>query len=143
MTLKQVIETMKGIAQAQPAVSLIIDNDIFRLNAKPDATYGVFAYTQQQHSGNVESSLHRFAFTLFYVDRLNEDHSNEVEVQSVGIQVLENILRALFQAGIFGGDYTINTFTQRFLDDCAGAFANVTFEVLQDSNCEENYGGNS
>lgn len=139
MTLAQVITKMKEIAAQQPAVSLIIDNDIYRLNATPDATYGVFAYTQGQHTGNVDGSLHRFAFTLFYVDRLNEDHSNEIEVQSVGVQVLETILRAMSDAGIFAGDYSVNTFTQRFLDDCAGAFASTTFEVPFDTLCVDDY----
>lgn len=139
MTLAQVITRMKEIAGKQPAVSLIIDNDIFRLNATPDARYGVFAYTQQTHSGTVDGNFHRFAFTLFYVDRLNEDRSNEIEVQSVGVQVLESIIRTLAEEGIYAGDYTIQTFTQRFLDECAGAFANATFEVLQDTLCVEDY----
>lgn len=137
MTLAQVISAMKAAALAQPAVTMVVDNDIFRLNARPAATYGVFAYTQGQHSGTADGSLHRFAFTLFYVDRLTEDDGNEIEVQSVGISVLENIIRTLADEGIFAEDYTMQTFTQRFLDECAGAFANVTFEVPVDSLCAE------
>lgn len=140
MTLQQVIKAMEVVASQQPSVNMVVQNDIFRLNGKPDARYGVFGWTQGQHSGSADSSLFTYAFTLFYVDRLKEDLSNQIEVQSVGIQTLDNILRRLDDLGIFIiSSYSFQTFNQRFVDECAGAFCNVTLQVPVSSMCSESF----
>ena len=76
MTLLELIKTMEVIASKQPSVKMVVENDIFRLNALADARYGVFAFVQGQHSTSVDSNLVTYAFTLFYVDRLKNDRSN-------------------------------------------------------------------
>jgi hypothetical protein len=81
-----------------------------------------------------------YAFSFFYVDRLKEDLSNQVEVQSVGCETIGNILRALEEYDIEVGSYTMQTFNQRFTDECAGVFCNVTLSVPQVSACPETYG---
>ncbi|MCR5071212.1 MAG: hypothetical protein K6A62_04725 [Bacteroidales bacterium] len=140
MTLRDTVQIIEDIASQEPAVALIVRNDIFRLNTKPDAMYGVFAWTQQQHSVPMSGDLMRFAFTLYYVDRLTEDKGNELEIQSTAVQVLTNILRALPAADVFPYNVpTIRTFNQRFSDECAGAFANVTLEVRADTVCAYDY----
>lgn len=140
MTLVDTIRQIERIAAAQPAVNMIVRNDIFRLNSFSDARYGVFAWTQGQHTGNVDDALQTFAFTFFYVDRLTEDKGNEVEVQSVGIDTLGNILRLLSDGGMIVGDVTFTTFNQRFLDECAGVFASVRLQVPAVGPCGEGFG---
>lgn len=138
MNLIQVIQKIEEIAKAQPSVGMIVQNDIFRLNAIPDAKYGVFAWTQGQHSSSVASNLISYQFTFYYVDRLNEDKSNQIEVQSVGIQTLDNIIRTLDEADIYiNATYSFRTFNQRFMDECAGAFVTVTMEVPVDFTCAD------
>ena len=44
MTLLEVIRTIEGMAMRQPTIHSIVRNDVFRLNALPDARYGVFAW---------------------------------------------------------------------------------------------------
>lgn len=140
MTLQQVIKAMEVVASQQPSVNMVVQNDIFRLNGKPDARYGVFGWTQGQHSSSADSSFFTYAFTLFYVDRLKADLSNQIEVQSVGIQTLDNILRRLDDLGIFiSSSYSFQTFNQRFVDECAGAFCNVTLQVPVSSMCSESF----
>lgn len=141
MTLQQVIRTVEVIASNQPAVNMIVRNDIFRLNEAPDARYGVFAWLQGQHTGAVDESLVRYSFTFFYADRLTADLGNQVEVQSTGVEVLTNILRVLDQRGISVADrYTFRTFNERFHDECAGVFCDVTLEVPAGSLCPEGFG---
>lgn len=141
MTLKELIRRMEVIASFQPYVKMCVENDVFRLNTYADAKYGVFAFTQGQHTTTMDSSLMSYSFTLFYVDRLTADKSNQIEVQSVGIQVLNNILRSLEEMGVDSDNITFQTFNQRFLDECAGVFANVTFTVPKDSRCaDSSYG---
>lgn len=140
MTLQQVIKAFEVVASQQPSVNMIVRNDIFRLNSKSDARYGVFGWTQGQHSTSAESSMFTYSFTFFYVDRLKHDLSNQIEVQSVGIQTLDNILRKLDNLGVYvNSTYTFQTFNQRFLDECAGVFCNVTLQVPVMSMCPESF----
>lgn len=141
MTLKQVIKAFEIIASHQPSVSMIVQNDIFRLNSKSDARYGVFGWTQGIHTSGVESNMINYQFTFFYVDRLTEDKGNQIEIQSVGIETLDNIIREMDARGLFvDTNYTMQTFNQRFLDECAGVFCNVTFSVPAASLCSESFG---
>ena len=138
MNLARLVEKMKGVALAQPSVRTVVENDVFRLNAMASARYGVFAFTQGQHRANMDTETVTYVFSLFYVDRLTEDASNEIEVQSVGIETLTNIIHTL--ADEFGvGPWTINTFNQRFADLCAGAYATVAIDVPFDYTCGDVY----
>ena len=137
MTLAALIERLRQTALAQPAVQTVVDADVFRLNAMPDVKYGVFAWQQQLHRVNVRNSFVTYAFTLFYIDRLTESGDNEVEVQSVGMSVLTNIIRA-FADEMDVSDWSAQAFTQRFADLCAGVYAQVTFTVAADYTCEDN-----
>lgn len=139
MTLAQVIDIFEKVAMQQPSINMIVRNDVFRINTSPSLKYGVFAWTQGQHSGSI-NGMTSFAFSFFYVDRLKEDLSNQVEVQSVGCETIGNILRALEEYDIEVGNYTMQTFNQRFTDECAGVFCNVTLSVPQVSACPETYG---
>lgn len=141
MTLRELIEAVESAAQGQPAVATVVPNDVFRLNAMPEAKYGVFAWTQQQHRADVASGLVYFQLTLFYVDRLTPDKSNEVQVQSTGVSVLSNVVRTVLldQSVDVSGDVTFQTFNQRFVDECAGVFSNVTFIVPGDDLCAQEF----
>ena len=79
MTLIQVIKAFEIIASHQPSVNMIVQNDIFRLNACSDARYGVFGWTQGIHSTGVDSNSINYQFTFFYVDRLTEDDLQRVD----------------------------------------------------------------
>ena len=136
MTLAQIIDIIKEVAMAQPPVNMIVENDVFRLNAIPDAKYGVFAFLQGNHRSGEDEDI--FRFTFFYVDRLVEDGSNEVEIQSVGKSTLDNIMRTLGED--FGVDeWEITTFNQRFNDMCAGAFCSVAISAPVGYNCMEDF----
>lgn len=123
----------------QPSINMIVRNDVFRINSSPSLKYGIFAWVQGQHSGSI-AGMTSYAFSFFYVDRLKDDLSNQVEVQSVGCETIGNILRVLEEYDIEVGNYTMQTFNQRFTDECAGVFCNATLSVPQVSACPETYG---
>ena len=139
MTLKEITRTIEATALNQPSINMVVRNDIFRLNATQDARYGVFGWTQQQHTEEMDTDLITYNFTFFYVDRLTEDRSNEVEIQSVGIQTLSNIIRALQEKGIYAEMWQYQTFNQRFHDECAGVYTNVALQVNVNYVCEEEF----
>lgn len=138
MTLQQVIKAFEVVASQQPSVNMIVQQDVFRINSAPSLRYGVFSWTQGQHSGSI-NGMQTYSFSFFYVDRLKEDLSNQIEIQSVGCETLGNILRELDEYDVEVGNYTMQTFNQRFTDECAGVFCNVTLSVLPTSRCAEEY----
>ena len=142
MTLKEAIKMIEMVASQQPSVNMIVEHDVFRLNSLPDAKYGVFAWLQGQHSTSIDSNTISLQFTFFYVDRLTEDKGNQLEVQSVGIQTLDNILRTLEENGLWVANYNFQVFNQRFLDECAGVFSNVTIDMPISSVCPEDFTDN-
>lgn len=129
MTLLEVIRLIERIAGAQPSVNMIVENDVYKLNSIKDAKYGVFAFVQTQHSERLEGDFKDFGFSLFYVDRLIEGKRNQLEVQSVGVETLSNILRSLNDNGLYVESATFQVFNQRFTDECAGVFCNVTIST--------------
>ena len=87
-------------------------------------------------------NLQTFSFTFFYVDRLRTDEKNQIEVQSVGVEALRNILKTLSENfDVEVEDYNITTFNQRFTDVCAGAFASVRLQVPVESTCADQLQG--
>ena len=141
MTLSQCTHLIENVAAVQPSVNMIVRNDIFRLNTIADVRYGVFAWLQGRHTADTESDFVRYRYTFFYVDRLTADHSNELEVQSVGINTLGNIVRRLAELGVYAdGEIDFQTFNQRFVDECAGVYSTITLEVPADELCGEVFG---
>ena len=140
MTLTDTIRLIETVASGQPPVKSIVRNDIFRLNSLPDAKYAVFGWTQGTHTANADSSFFTYNFTFFYIARLTASQSNEIEVQSVGIQVLDNILSLLDeQGGVPVGEWQYTTFNQRFLDECAGVFVSVGLEIPVNGLCADTF----
>lgn len=129
---------MESIALGQPCVKMIVPNDIYDLNNKADAQYGVFGYVQGQHSMNGEFMT--YGFTLFYVDRLTEDKSNLQFVQSAGVSTLTNILATLAdEFPVEVESSTFDVFTERFSDECAGVMATVSIRAPRSFVCGEKF----
>lgn len=129
---------IEWVASKQPSVNYIIENDVFRLNSVADAKYGVFAWVQGQHTTSADSAEIRYSFTFFYVDRLKNDRSNQIEIQSVGTQTLNNIIRALDGYGVYcDNEFTFQVFNERFADECAGVWCNVILSVPVTGVCPE------
>lgn len=137
MTLLETIRTMETVALQQASVETVVENDVFRLNAMPNVKYGVFAFTQGQHTSSTENGFTTYGFSIFYIDRLNEDRSNQIQIQSTGERTLRNILLILADAGIEASQYTIQPFNQRFADECAGVYADVRLTVPNDGLCPD------
>lgn len=139
MTLLQLIKMMEAVAANQPAVNMVVRENVYKLNSCPACLYGAFAWTQGTHRASVDSDFTTFSFTLFYVDRLNADKSNGPEIHSVGVEVLNNILRVMAEeVGV--SEWRITPFTgQRFADECNGVYATVEFTVPASEICGQTY----
>lgn len=136
MTLLELINNIKAVAEAHPEVNTIVENDIFLLNEMADVRYGVFAYTQGAHTSSAERDSITYNFTFLFVGLLADDRSNITALQSQAIEVLDNILRTLYDMGdITIGDYSFQPFNRRFTDDCAGCWVDVAITTNKALNC--------
>ena len=140
MTLIELIRTFESVAMGQPAVSSIVRSDIRKLNSAPNAHYGTFGWVQGVHNASAESDLTRYAFSLFYVDRLTADRRNATEAVSVGCEVLGAILRYMREDICDVADWSLHPFEYRFKDECAGVWAEVEFIVPTSTPCGQLYG---
>lgn len=140
MTLLETIRTLEAIALEQHSVAMVIENDVFKLNTIPNAKYAVFAYTQGRHTTSVSGDITTFQLTLFYIDRLTGDKSNQVEIQSTGTQVLRNILYMMSELDFEISSMPIQPFNQRFADECAGVYCEVSIGASNGCECMPGFG---
>ncbi len=138
MTLIEVVQRLKDIALQMPNVRTATEGDVYdTLNTNPSVVYDVFHLTQGQHREDEEFDY--YVFNMFYISRLTDDYNNRLQVQSIGKTVLSNIIREFCdQIDIEFPDETqlmFNTFTEKFVDLCAGVYANVTFKINKDLVC--------
>lgn len=141
MTLIEIIKILQDIALTQPNVRTATNGDIYEvMNGNPSVKYGVFHITQNTHQSYDDYDT--YGLNLFYLDRNEDDDANTLQIQSIGKEVIDNIVK-IFCEG-FDADFptiTFTPFTQRFDDDTAGVFANIQLEVYKDWNCADIIGG--
>ena len=139
MTLQNIIDKIKAAASGIPNINTVEEGNIYTIMGSNRQTkYAAFILTQNTHRYG-DGQMY-FSFTMFYIDRLVDDlESNRVDVQSQGIEVLKNIINQVCgEDDIDRTEATIEVWTEKFSDLCAGAYAQVTFQVPSD-NCYESY----
>lgn len=139
MTLKNVVDIIKYVSMSQPNVRQFAEGSVYDINSNPSNKYANIVLTQREHFETEQT--YTFNFIIFYVDRLVDDiDTNRLQIQSAGISVLSNIFRTLeneYDFEILEKTYT--TWTQKFIDECSGVYANVRITVYKDVVCEELY----
>lgn len=136
MTLRDITRALNVSAMSQPNTHMIVEHDVFRINESVTQKYGIFAWLEGTHRLNADTS--DYSFTLFWVDRLTADNGNEMQLRSEGVETLRNIIRRMEERyNVVASIPTLHTFTQRFVDLCAGAYAEVTFTAPNTSICED------
>lgn len=134
MTLLQLIKTIKRVSLSIPNVNSVVDEflDLNDVTAK----YSSVILQQRNHQRNNDFMV--FSFYLGYSDRLTEDKSNEIEVQSTGIQVINNIVSKLEDLGFDTTMGSYNVFTERFLAEAAGCYVELSINIPV-GECEDDF----
>ena len=139
MNLKEIIDGFNEIAMKQPLINEYIKSgNIYDLSKERTARPGIFCVTQGTHSTNIVEGYSTYNLFLYYVDRLKSDESNQIEIQSVGIETLKNILRVFardFDVEITQADFDV--FTERFTELCAGVYCTVSLTAYEENCLEE------
>ena len=137
MTLYKLVQDICNLGKAQPNVNFVTQGDIYQLNHNQDVDYPAFVVTQGTHTGS-DYDEEQFTLTLFAVDRLVSDKSNEIDVQSWANSVLLSVIKNIgdFFIGTVQSGFKIQTFTEKFDSLCAGAYVTLAINVdINDCDC--------
>lgn len=136
--LETIIHNILAVCHEQPNVNTAAAGSIYEvMNTQPDLEYGVTVLFQNTHTE--DNGFLTYSFTLFYVDRLKSDKSNEYEIMSNGIAVMRNVILTLEEEYDWdiSDNRSYNTFTERFADECAGVFTTIEITVQIEDICAE------
>ena len=126
------------IALSQPEVNAYGEGSVYDLlnsGGKIEKYAAVIATFQ---SAGIDDDNYTATVNLFYIDRLTKfDDNNRLLIQDTAVQTLHNILLQLAEEyDVENENYTL--FTQKFADNCAGAYATIKI-TLPISGCFEMY----
>lgn len=137
--LQSLVEKIKQVAQSVPSINTVSTENVYdAMNGNRQVKYASFIISQGTHRYLENQTWYNF--NLIYIDRLVDNlESNKIEVQSTAIEVLKNIIKEVCgEEDIDRTEVALDTFTERWNDLTAGAFANVSF-VVMDDDCYETY----
>ena len=138
MNLLQTIRTIEKVAKGIPNVHTVVS--AFEDLNREDTVYSAVIIQQQSHTHN--DDWFQYNFYIGAADRLVEDGSNELSVQSTAMNTIHSIVRALrniLPSAEISYSNT-NVFTQRFTALCAGAYETVSI-ILPISECDDSNEG--
>lgn len=137
MTLLNLINAFKDSANKEANVNQVILYDLQELNAHPDIKYGCVVIIPDNSLINNDTTTRQFI--IYYIDRLT-DTPNQEYIHSVGEQILTSLVtRISDKYDCTVNNYTINYFKHKFIDDCAGCYANITVTTPKETICEIDY----
>ena len=126
MNYYNLIRTLKSLSLTHSLVNDYAEGDVYEYMNSGMHKYPCVFMTMNNITSDSEST--NYNFTMFYIDRLISDGSNKINVQSIGVQVIKQILSKLFdiypEIEISSTEYT--PFTEKFADDCAGVFCQIS-----------------
>lgn len=132
MKLYNLVKLIKIICLNQPNVNSFFEGDVYEISHRQDVEFSTMVLTHQTHNINNGEGFEVFGMNLFYVDRLTSDNDNRLDVQSHAIQVLNSVVNQIEEQGLIIDNYQVNEFTERFNEECAGAF--VSLQIRTDLN---------
>ncbi len=141
MTLEQLIKNIGDTAIRNKLVNWYGGGgSIYELNSMTIKDYALI-YLSPTGTHSVQDNYTTYNLTLFYMDRLLADKSNDVQIYSTGIEVLKTVIRDLESLpGVLDVQkgYTVQNFTEteKMSDLVAGAYATINITVINNSDCE-------
>ena len=137
MNIREFSNAVGLIALNYPTVQEYNEGDIYNyLNTGNHLYPCIFLTIESVEEGEGDSQT--LTGSLFYVDRLLNDSSNRLMVQTAAISTLK-ILTGKINDNISGEMEVVSyqPFTEKFADWCAGAFCEFSFTYITGSDCGE------
>lgn len=131
MTYKNLIDNLTECSLVEPNVRTVICPDIYELNSLSDVEYNVVCITP--NTFQVSEDVIVWSLNIYYVDRWDSEHQNQIDIQSAGITALNNIINRFSESLDIEitRPITFIPFYQKFTDVCAGIYCTV--QITTDS----------
>ena len=140
MTLKGILTSLGEIAINDKLCNWAgCGSSIYQVNPETVKDYP-FVFFSPTGTHRVEDNYTTYSITAFYVGRLLDDNSNDIDIQSTAIEVLKNLIRKAEKIdGVVGVaiEYIANVFVEyeKFVDRCTGAYIQCDISILNDTTC--------
>lgn len=140
MTLYEVVNSLQEIALNQPTVRTTGEGSIYTfMNGSPKTKYCVVFISQTTH--RQDEQFDYYGFNIFFIDRLSDANgidNNRLQVQSIGKEVLRNIILTFCEENDCGySEIRYYPWTEKFVDSCCGVYASLELEIPIDYLCED------
>ena len=136
MTIKELFDYTKHIVEGIPIVTSFYSGDnIYDIWNATDVKYGSFVISIK--SVTVSNTI-KYNCVVYYGDRLMENRSNRDSIHNDAVTIINNFVNILNNSDdVVGISYPIECqlFEQKFTDDLAGAWCNLTIETVDKSTC--------
>ena len=143
MNLYDVLNKLSNIASNHKLIGAYHNGDVYRIMNSAKNTYPVVVFTVDSLQNYQDySTLNAY---MYFIDRLTDDEDNKINIQTNGINVINDIINKLCEINEISVptplQYTF--FTEKFGDMCCGVYANVSIQFNNYSNCCENFNINT
>ena len=126
MNLQNTLEYIASVAQNHPLINSSYVGSIYDLNSNTNIKYAVFAVEDIDVTKQNNTLL--YSCYLYVVDRVMNDESNTIAVQTMAVNTLQEIINYIegySQSLQVYGSYIITPIRQKFSDECAGAYVQL------------------
>ena len=126
MNLQNTLEYIASVAQNHPLINSSYVGSIYDLNSNTNTKYAVFAVEDIDVTKQNNTLLYNCY--LYVVDRVMNDESNTIAVQTMAVNTLQEIINYIegySQSLEVYGSYIITPIRQKFSDECAGAYVQL------------------
>lgn len=140
MTLKILLKEIGEMGKAQKLINFsAAGTSLDQINGMEINWYPLL-FSSPTGTHTVAENTTTFDITLYYIDRLLTDYSNDIDIFSSAIENLKNLINGIKELpGVLDvtDDYTIRNFanTEKMNDSLAGAYAQVRIKVVNDTIC--------
>lgn len=126
MNLQNTLEYIASVAQNHPLINSSYVGSIYDINSNTNTKYAVFAVEDIDITKQNNTLLYNCY--LYVVDRVMNDESNTIAVQTMAVNTLQEIINYIegySQSLEVYGSYIITPIRQKFSDECAGAYVQL------------------
>lgn len=134
MNLNELYDKIKNISLLKVGVNSVYTEDPYSCWNMKDIRYGSLSVYIE--TGDVSENTITYNVNIYWGDRITETGDNIFQIQSSGVNILNDIVIDLEQCeDIYGVSYTsFNLFKQKFVDFLAGVYTTIRVTVPKD-NC--------
>lgn len=138
MTLYRLKNIIENIVNTHPHFRQFNEGSVYDINDLENINYPLFNFHINYVQGINESNM-KINVNFIYLDRLINDFSNKLLIQSDGIVYLNEVINSLDEYGIdVEAGYQFTPFTQSVNDVTAGVYVTLNLQVTNNlGDCNE------